>query len=138
MVLVDSCVWIHANSPKGDLLVKVALEALLEEYEAAWCGPVKLEVLGAARKEKRKALSFFFDVVPYLVGDDSVWEEAKELSWRIRDAGHSLPWNDLLIAVLARRHQCRVYTLDAHFDLLQRHAGVLLYRPGYNGSYNSN
>ena len=48
MVLVDSSVWIEALWREVNVHVKLALEALLEEYEAAWCGPVKLEVLGGA------------------------------------------------------------------------------------------
>ena len=49
MILVDSSVWIESLRREGRLDVKLALEGLLEEYEAAWCGPVKLEVLGGAR-----------------------------------------------------------------------------------------
>ncbi|MBC8040902.1 MAG: VapC toxin family PIN domain ribonuclease, partial [Opitutaceae bacterium] len=60
MVLVDSSVWIEAARRQGDLATKVALRALLDEYEAAWCSPVKLEVLGGARREERRALETFF------------------------------------------------------------------------------
>ena len=57
MVLVDSSVWIEAARRQGDLGCKVALESLLEEYEAAWCSPVRLEVMGGARKEERRGLA---------------------------------------------------------------------------------
>ena len=56
MILVDSSIWIEAARRQGDLACKVALEAILEEYEAALCSPVKLEVLGGARKEERGRL----------------------------------------------------------------------------------
>mgnify|MGYP001550518080 FL=1 len=36
MVLVDSSVWIEALRRDGRLDVKLALENLLEEYEASW------------------------------------------------------------------------------------------------------
>jgi predicted nucleic acid-binding protein len=45
---VDSSVWIDALRREGGLQVKLALENLLEEYEAAFCGPTKLEVLRGA------------------------------------------------------------------------------------------
>jgi len=41
---------------EGALLVKVALRALLDGYQAAFCGPVKLEVFGALRLSERKRI----------------------------------------------------------------------------------
>lgn len=60
MVLVDSSVWTEAARRRGDLATKMALRVLLDEYEAAWCSPVKLEVMGGARREERRALGMFF------------------------------------------------------------------------------
>ncbi|MFH1496844.1 MAG: PIN domain-containing protein [Verrucomicrobiota bacterium] len=136
MVLVDSCVWIKANQPKGDLLAKVALETLLEEDEAAFCGPVRLEVLGAMRRESRARFDTFFSLVPYLTMTDSSWEEAVKIGRVLVDEARvTLPWNDVMISAIALRHQARIYTLDAHFATLARHAGVKLYTPGPGGSY---
>ncbi|HEX8373057.1 MAG TPA: PIN domain-containing protein [Chthoniobacterales bacterium] len=135
MVIVDSSVWIEASRPKGDLHVKVALESLLEEYEAAFCGPVKLEVLGAARQEMRKPLSFFFDIIPYVPMKDSVWESAKKMSWKLRDSGVTVPWNDVVIATIAIENNCRVYSLDKHFQEISRLTGLALYKASYGGSY---
>ena len=59
MVLVDSSVWIEALRRDGNVHVKVALESLLQEYEATFCGPVKLEVLGGARKQDRQTRRAF-------------------------------------------------------------------------------
>ena len=56
MVLVDSSVWIEGLRRKGRLDIKVALEALLEAYEAQICAPVRLEVMGGAKKEERRKL----------------------------------------------------------------------------------
>lgn len=136
MVLVDSNVWIRANQPKGDLMAKVALESLLEEGEAAFCGPVKLEVLGAMRRESRPRFDAFFSLVPYLTMTDAVWDDAVAIGRTVADhARLTLPWNDVLIAAIARRNDCRVYSLDDHFVSLARHAGVRLYTPGVGGTY---
>jgi len=136
MVLVDSCVWIEASKAQGDIQVKLALKALLDEAEAGFCGPIKLEVLGAARKERRKALSFFFEVVPYVTVQEKHWERAKELGWKLKDQGMHLPWNDVLIAAVGMEEGCRVYSVDKHFEVLRDLTGVILYRPGYAGGYN--
>lgn len=135
MVLVDSSVWIEAARRQGDLATKVALRALLDEYEAAWCSPVKLEVLGGARREERRALELFFGVIPYVECRDAESDAAKALAWRARDAGHTLPWNDFLISATAAARGWRLYGRDAHFATLAGLGGAVLYRPGYGGSY---
>ncbi len=135
MVLVDSSIWIEASRRQGDLGAKVALEALLEEYEAATTSPVLLEVLGGARKEERSRMQEYFEVIPHVPVDAKDWENAIALAWRLRDKGHSLPWNDVLIASIALRRDLRVYAQDKHFELMGQVAGVRLYRPGYGGSY---
>ena len=139
MVLVDSSIWIESLRREGRLEVKLGLEGLLEEYEAAWCGPVKLEVLGGARVQDREKLEWHFSCIPYFPMADAAWESAKNLAWRLRDKGCIAPWNDILIAALSLKADCRIYALDKHFDLM-RHAaiGIRLYEPGYGGKYNPN
>ncbi|MEO0054550.1 MAG: hypothetical protein RLZZ50_497 [Verrucomicrobiota bacterium] len=135
MVLVDSSVWIEAARRQGDLATKVALRALLDEYEAAWCSPVKLEVLGGARREERRAMEMFFSVIPYVSCGEPEWEAAKALAWRAREAGHTLPSNDLLISATAAARGWRVFSRDAHFVTLSGLGGAVTYRSGYGGSY---
>ncbi|HEY5298166.1 MAG TPA: PIN domain-containing protein [Verrucomicrobiae bacterium] len=139
MVLVDSSVWIEALRRDGRVDVKVALESLLEEYEATFCGPVKLEVLGGARPREREKLETHFSRIPYLPMRDAAWNSAKELAWRLRDRGCITPWNDILIAALSHNVVCRIYTVDKHFEMMRdAGAGILLYQPGYGGAYNPN
>jgi predicted nucleic acid-binding protein len=135
MVLVDSSVWIEAARRQGDLATKVALRALLDEYEAAWCSPVKLEVLGGARREERRALEAFFSCIPYAECREAEWDAAKALAWRAREAGHTLPWNDFLISATASARGWRLYGRDAHFATLAGLGGARLYQPGYGGGY---
>lgn len=135
MVLVDSSVWIEAARRQGDLSCKVALEALLEEYEAALCSPVRLEVLGGARKEERARLASGFSVIPYIDVQESTWELALQNAWKLKDNGINAPWNDLLIASLSIEKNCRVFARDKHFELMEGTIGIRLYRAGYGGSY---
>ena len=139
MVLVDSSVWIEALRRDGNLHVKLALENLLEEYEATFCGPVKLEVLGGARGQDREKLEAHFGCIPYFHMKDSAWDAAKKIAWRLRDRGCNPPWNDVLIATLSVLADCRIYSVDKHFEMMRAAgAGILLYQPGYGGSYNPN
>jgi hypothetical protein len=136
MVLVDSCVWIEAARKQGDLKCKVALQSLLEEFEAAVCAPVKLEVLGGCRQEKRAKMAAGFEVLPYFPMTEKTWEEAIRVGWRLRDRGVVVPWNDILIATICLEHDCRVYSVDKHFALMSEVLGIPLYEPGYGGMYN--
>ncbi|MBX3733875.1 MAG: PIN domain-containing protein [Verrucomicrobiae bacterium] len=135
MVLVDSSVWIEAIRRAGRLDVKVALEGLLEEYEAAWCGPVKLEVLGGARSEDRARLEGWLSCIPYRTMTEAAWNLAKERYWALRDAGQTLPWSDVLIGSLALAWNCRVYAVDRHFEVMRDRIGLRLYQPGYGGRF---
>lgn len=135
MVLVDSSVWIESLRRSGDLRVKVALEALLDAYEAQWCSPIRLEVLGGARQEDRTRLGRWFSVIPYRPVRDDDWERAVSLSWRLRDKGLTVPWLDVLIAAVALHDNVRVYAVDAHFPEISKLTGLRLYEPGYGGTY---
>src|ERR1700683_4591608 len=128
MVLVDSSVWIEAARRDGALEYKVGLEGLLEVGEAAFCGPIKLEVLGGARAQDRKRMSLYFDCIPYQTIDDSALGQALQLAWQLRDKGHTLPWNDIVIASLALRWGFRVYAKDKHFEVMRDAVGLRLYR----------
>lgn len=135
MVMVDSSVWIEAARRQGDLATKVALRALLDEYEAAWCSPVRLEVMGGARAADRRPLETFFACIPYVPCGEPDWDAAKALAWRAREAGHTLPWNDILISATAAARGMRLYGRDTHFATLAGQGGARLYNPGYAGGY---
>jgi len=135
MVLVDSSIWIEAARRQGDLACKVALESLLEEYEAAYCSPVRLEVLGGARKEKRRAMAAGFSVIPYIQVRETTWDLALQNGWRLRDAGVQVPWNDLLIASASIEQGCRVFARDKHFEAMKNVIAIRLYHSGYGGSF---
>jgi predicted nucleic acid-binding protein len=135
MVLVDSSAWIEALRRNGDLRVKLAVEGLLDAYEAQWCTPVRLEVLGGARKEERTRLGRHFSVIPYRPVREDDWERAIPLGWRLRDAGLTVPWLDVVIAAVALADNVRIYAVDAHFPEIARRTGLRLYEPGYGGVF---
>lgn len=136
MVIVDTSIWIEASRRNGDLACKIGLENLLEEYEAAWCSPVKLEFLGGARQQDRQKLEFWLACIPYRPLEERHWETAKRHAWKLRDQGITIPWNDILIATLALDLDCRAYARDGHFETLATQLGLRLYQPGYGGRFN--
>jgi predicted nucleic acid-binding protein len=77
----------------------------------------------------------YFGVIPHVAVDAKDWEYAIDFAWRLKDQGHTLPWNDVLIASVALRRDVRVYAQDQHFESMAAVSGLRLYRPGYGGSY---
>ncbi len=135
MVLVDSSAWIEGFRKSGSPGVKHALEGLLDAYEAQWCSPVRLEVLGGARRDERKFLGSCFSVIPYRPTKEDDWERAVALAWKLRGNGLNLPWPDVLIASIAIHDDVRLYAIDKHFEEISRLTTLSLYRPGYGGSF---
>ncbi len=135
MVVVDSSVWVEAARRNGELEYKVGLESLLAIGAACYCGPILLEVLGGARMEERKTMASFFEDVSYRAMEDQDWDQAKHCAWRLRDKGHTVPANDILIGSLSLAWNCRVYAKDRHFETMRDVLEVRLYTPGYGGSY---
>lgn len=135
MVLVDSSVWIEAFRRKGRLDVKLAVESLLDAYEALWCSPVRLEVLGGARAEERGRLGRHFSVIPYRACTEADWDRAVALAWSLRDKGLTVPWLDVVVAALALHDGVRLYALDVHFSRISEITGLRLYTPGYSGMF---
>lgn len=135
MVLVDSSVWIEALRRKGRIEVKLAVESLLDAYEAQWCTQVRLEVLGGARREERGQLGRMFSVIPYRPCTEADWERAVALAWRLRDGGVTVPWLDVVITAIAAHDKVRLYTIDQHFGAIRGRSSLRLYEPGYGGAF---
>jgi len=135
MVLVDSSVWIELFKKKGDLFTSIAVENIVEEMQACFCGIVKLEVLGGARENEKATISNLFSLVPYIQQPEATWNETVSFQWKVRKCGLNIPWSDAVIATLANKHGHRIYARDKHFTALADLGLIALYTPGYGGSY---
>jgi predicted nucleic acid-binding protein len=137
MVMVDTSVWIECARREGDLGCKVGLEGLVEAGEAVVCGIIVLEVLSGARLEDRARLAAGMDFIRHRPMEDAAWPFALMCAWRLRDQGHAIPWNDILIGSLSLQWGCRVYAADPHFEIMRQVLGLRLYQPGFGGQYAS-
>lgn len=120
----------------GSRDVKLALQGLLDAYEATLCGPVEMEFLGGARPHERDRLQAWFNILPYHRSDQKIWRKAATNFSLLRAKGIHAPWNDVLIASIAKEASARIYSCDKHFELMAPVLHLLLYRPGYFGTYN--
>ena len=76
MVLVDTSAWIEMHRLKGDAAVKLAVRGLPDEFQAALCGPVEMELLGGARPDERERLQAWCNILPYTPNDQKIRRKA--------------------------------------------------------------
>lgn len=126
MVIADTSVWIpFFNRP--DSPEKAALDLLIDADEVSLVGVVLAELLqGCRTPSERNTLSEALLALRYYEVAQSTWQRTGDLSAQLLRKGVTLPLSDLIIAALAIEHDCRVYSLDAHFKKIP---GVQLYVP---------
>ncbi|MBM4127489.1 MAG: PIN domain-containing protein [Nitrospira sp.] len=124
MVIADTSVWIpFFNRP--DSPEKTALDMLIDADEVGLVGVVLAELLqGCRTPTERATLSEALLALRYYEVTQSTWLRTGDLSAQLLRKGVTLPLSDVLIAALAIEHECRVYSLDAHFKKIP---GVHLY-----------
>ena len=129
MVIVDTSVWIPFFNRPGSR-EKAALDLLIDADEVALVGVVLTELLQGCRSpEEREQLADALLALPYWEVTRASWLKAGDLSYGLLRKGLTLPISDLIIAALALKHQCHVYSLDVHF---KRIPGLQLYAHGAN------
>lgn len=122
MILVDTSAWIDFFRGAGSLAARV--DELLENDQAALCGPVITEIRRGLRSRAERTR-----VLPLLAGchlleqPAALWEEAGELGWYLSGRGAAVKSLDLLIAAYALAHAIPILTADRDFALMRR-AGV--------------
>ena len=136
MVIIDTSAWVEFFRRDGDPRVKLAVKGLLDAFEGALCGPVEMEFLGGARPGEMKAIKTWFDIAPYARNNQEIWRMAATNFSKLKAAGFTIPWNDILIASIAIEKKVTVYAHDKHFPVMAEHLGLRLYTPGYNGMFN--
>jgi predicted nucleic acid-binding protein len=119
LVLIDTCVWAPFFS-RGASRHKTAVEQLLDEDRAALVGPIFAEILLGFKKDTEAdwvASALEGVHLIELTWDD--WRAAAQLGRRLAARGHRLPLSDLILAAVARRRKCLVYSIDPHFDVIE-------------------
>lgn len=127
MVLVDSSVWVDffhgRQTPEAE-----TLDELLQEELVCTCRLIMAEIIPGANTEKEfHLLKDYFNALPLLEDPPEFWEQV--LDWRFnlkREGVDGIAIADLMIAVLAREHECPLLTRDRHFRLMRPIMGLEL------------
>lgn len=115
MILVDTNVIIDFwDKPTEEV------KNILEENDIAICGVIKTEILRGSNSEKQfsqmeEALNDF----TYLSFSEKDWISLARQFITLKKNGLVVPFQDVLIAYIAIKNNCEVWTNDKHFKLMQ-------------------
>jgi tRNA(fMet)-specific endonuclease VapC len=113
-IIVDTSMWIEyfKNNKKYVPFIEDSLN--LENILIS--GPIISELLHGVKSEKEyELLSESISAVPFAecVFDD--WIKTGETLYNLKKKGITVPLTDILISVIALRHNASILTLDKHF-----------------------
>jgi len=120
-VLVETSGWLKIfrvqDSPYAE-----ALDQLLEEERVCTSDLIKAEIIPGARTPKQfRELKEYFDALPLATEPASLWEEIREVQFRLKRGGiNAISIPDLMIAVVAKAHSTVLFTKDHDFQLIQQ------------------
>lgn len=121
--LVDTSTWIFAlrRQPKQSILQRI--DELLDQDVVATCGLIELELLGGAASEAEfTRLQSRLRGLHRLAIQENDWSAAARLTFRLRRAGITVPFTDVLLSALALRHDAVLVHADRDFDLISVHS----------------
>ena len=115
MILEDKNVIIDFWDNPNDEYARI-----FEDNEIATCGVIKTELLRGSNSEKQfsqieEALNDF----TYFSFSEKDWISLSKLFITLKKNGLAVPFQDAMIAYLAIKHDCEVWTNDKHFKLIQ-------------------
>lgn len=117
-ILPDTCAWIDFFRGRPTPLSETLGESLLR-VEVFTCGAVLYELLqGIKNPGEEEQVKNGLQALSYLEMTRDLWSSAAKLSSQLRASGHTLPFSDIMIAVIALNHGCAVLTIDRHFEVI--------------------
>ena len=119
-VLVDTSVWIRYFRDKcPDLSKKV--DEILATGEVYVPKIVIAELIQGSKSEREVSIvEEFIDAFNIIDQKEDTWIKAGKVSYHLKKKGKTVNLADCYIAVIARDHDCRVLTLDEHFQDIQK------------------
>ena len=125
-ILVDTSVWIEffrKHEPYHGVVTR-----LIDDEQVFCCGIILAELMHGAKADKElSALDDFPHVFTFIPETTRLWAAAGKLAFQLRRKGVTVGLSDCFIAVAAVSVNAKVATLDSHFQVLGKPAGISLY-----------
>ncbi len=123
--LIDTSAWLLALRKDFIPEVKDRIDRLLKHDVVITTGIIKLEIIGGARTQKEfQRLKSRFNALDDIGTDDSIWQKACELGFKLRRKGVTIPHTDILIAACALQSGSIIVHADTHFNTMAEHAVI--------------
>ena len=115
MILVDTCViidYLKSPTPK--------LKNVFKKNEISTCGVVMAELLRGAGSEKQfNQLKKAMECFEFIHFEKTDWDNLGLMLYNLKVNGIAVPFQDAMIALLAIKSGCFLWTTDKHFPLIQ-------------------
>jgi hypothetical protein len=125
-VLVDSSIWIEffrRNEPYHGIVSQ-----LMDDEQIVCCGVILAELMQGAKSDKELAvLEDFLQIFTFIHETPELWAAAGKLSHKQRRKGVTVGLSDCFIAVAAASANVPLATLDSHFEVLRKPAGISIF-----------
>ncbi len=124
-ILVDTSAWIEFFRKKTPYYHIIS--GLLDSESIVCIGIIFAELLQGAKSEKELSIiKEFLYVFDFLPESEKIWEAAGELSFNLRKKGKSVGLSDCYIASVVKTNTLSLLTIDGHFELIKKEAGLQL------------
>lgn len=115
MILADTNVIIDFWDNPNDEYARI-----FEDNEIATCGVIKTELLrGSNSKKQFSQIEEALNDFTYFSFSEKDWISLSKVFITLKKNGLAVPFQDAMIAYLAIKHDCEVWTNDKHFKLMQ-------------------
>lgn len=119
-ILVDTSVWIEYFRNTA-FSFQSQLETIMENDAVFVPKIVIAELLQGAKSDKEvKIIEDFLEAFHIIDQTEDSWIEAGRLSFTLKKKGKNIHLIDCYIAVIAREHGCRIFTLNRHFQEIRK------------------
>lgn len=114
MILVDTNIiidfWKNPDQEKVDIF---------KNNEIAVCHVILVELIHGAKSEKQKVkIKEALNEFHMLPIDEETWDFFGDLLYKLRTSGVTVPFQDALIAAVAIKNNCLLWTNDKHFPMI--------------------
>lgn len=125
--IIDTSVWIDYFRKQSAALSE-AVDAVLSGDDIYIPKIVMAELIQGAKSQKEiLIIEDFIDTFKIIDQKEDTWIEAGKISYRLKKKGKNVNLTDCYIAIIAREHECKIFTLDKHFKEIQTEMNISLY-----------
>lgn len=115
-VLVDSNIFIDFWKHPTEELIR-----FFSEQDAAYCNVIAAELLQGAVSEKNiREMTDSLKNLVFLSLGENIWEQLGQLLYDLRIHGITVPFQDVVIALVAAENDVPLFSNDSHFEMIQK------------------